>query len=176
MTALALAAAGGDRRALEQWVRETQADVWRFLAHLTDTRVADDLTQETYLRAFGSLPRFAGKSSSRAWLLSIARRVAVDRVRSAKARPRVAERVDWQEAADRDAARGSGADELVELRILLDTLEPQRREALVLTQVLGYSYAEAGEVCGVPVGTIRSRVARAREDLMASGFEQNDVG
>ena len=48
---------------------------------------------------------------------------------------------------------------------LLAGLDPQRRAAFVLTQLLGLSYAEAGEVCGCPVGTIRSRVARARADL-----------
>ncbi|WP_020496035.1 sigma-70 family RNA polymerase sigma factor [Sciscionella marina] len=169
VTALALTAARGDSCALEAWVRETQADVWRFLAHLVDSAAADDLTQETYLRAFGSLSRFAGRSSSRAWLLSIARRVAVDRVRAARARPRIAEHIDWQAAAEqRGSSAEPGPDEQVELRILLDQLDPQRREALILTQVLGYSYTEAAQVCSVPVGTIRSRVARAREDLIAA--------
>jgi RNA polymerase sigma-70 factor, ECF subfamily len=45
---------------------------------------------------------------------------------------------------------------------------PERREAFVLTQVAGLSYAEAAEICGCPVGTIRSRVARAREDLVVA--------
>ena len=56
----------------------------------------------------------------------------------------------------------------MEVRLLLDGLAPQRREALMLTQVLGLSYAEAAEISGCPVGTIRSRVARAREDLTAA--------
>jgi RNA polymerase sigma-70 factor (ECF subfamily) len=50
--------------------------------------------------------------------------------------------------------------------MLLDGLDSDRRQALLLTQVLGLSYAEAAEVCGCPVGTIRSRVARARTDLL----------
>jgi RNA polymerase sigma-70 factor (ECF subfamily) len=164
-TALAMAAGRGDRRALEDWVRATQADVWRFLAHLTDAGAADDLTQETYLRAFGSLRRFAGRSSSRTWLLAIARRVVVDRIRSASARPKIAD-VDWQAAAERTRDPAAGFEEVVELGLLLDGLEPERREVLVLTQVLGLSYAEAAEVCGCPVGTVRSRIARAREDLV----------
>ena len=57
-------------------------------------------------------------------------------------------------------------DEGVVLRRLLVDLPPQRREAFVATQMLGLSYAEAAEVCDCPVGTIRSRVARAREDLI----------
>jgi RNA polymerase sigma-70 factor (ECF subfamily) len=165
VTALALSAGRGDRRALEEWVRATQADVWRFLAHLTDAAAADDLTQETYLRAFGSLRRFAGRSSSRTWLLSIARRVVVDQIRAAGARPKIAD-TDWEAAADRTRDPAAGFEELVELGLLLDGLEPERREVLVLTQVLGLSYAEAADVCGCPVGTVRSRVARARDDLL----------
>ena len=64
----------------------------------------------------------------------------------------------------------------MELNVLLDQLQPDRREALVLTQVLGLSYAEAAEVCGCPVGTIRSRVARARDDLDALQTEQERRG
>jgi RNA polymerase sigma-70 factor (ECF subfamily) len=175
VTALALAAGRGDQRALEEWVRATQADVWRFVAHLADVRSADDLTQETYLRAFGSLRRFAGRSSSRAWLLSIARRAAVDQVRSAAARPRIADS-DWEAALERrrPGHRASGFEGVVELRMLLDGLDEDRREVLVLTQVLGLSYAEAAQVCGCPVGTIRSRVARAREDLLDATRERDD--
>lgn len=59
---------------------------------------------------------------------------------------------------------------------LLDRLDPDRREAFVLTQLLGLSYAEAAEVAGCPVGTIRSRVARARADLVDSpaGVKEDD--
>ncbi|MEU3628047.1 RNA polymerase subunit sigma [Amycolatopsis coloradensis] len=178
VTALALDAARGDRRALEDWVRATQADVWRFVAHLSDVSAADDLTQETYLRAFGSLRRFAGRSSSRTWLLSIARRVVVDRIRAASARPKLAD-VDWEATAERRGARQAegvaGFEDLVELRMLLDGLDPERREVLVLTQVLGLSYAEAAEVCGCPVGTVRSRIARAREDLLEAGRERDSI-
>ncbi|WP_420807878.1 RNA polymerase sigma factor SigC [Amycolatopsis antarctica] len=178
-TELALAAGRGDQAALEAWVRATQADVWRFVAHLTGVAVADDLTQETYLRAFGSLPRFAGRSSSRTWLLSIARRVTIDQIRSASVRPRVAGNVDWEPAAEQNDARrhrsGAGFEDTVELGVLLDGLDAQRREALVLTQLLGMSYAEAAEVCGCPVGTVRSRVARAREDLLSARDERDNA-
>lgn len=174
MTELALAAGRGDRAALEALVRATQGDVWRFLAHLSDVRSADDLTQETYLRAFGSLHRFAARSSARSWLLSIARRVVVDQWRAAAARPRNAD-VDWAAAVERGTDRGAGFEEVVELRILLGGLHPQRREVLVLTQVLGLSYGEAAEVLDCPVGTVRSRVARAREDLLAAAVENDSA-
>jgi RNA polymerase sigma-70 factor (ECF subfamily) len=168
-TAWALAAGEGDRSAAESFILATQRDAWRFLAHLTNPGHADDLTQETYLRAFLSLPRFAGRSTARTWLLSIARRVAADHLRGAYRRPRTSARADWVAEADRAQHRGRdriGFEDLVELNQLLDELDPLRRQALVLTQVLGFGYAEAARVCGCPVGTIRSRVARARIDLL----------
>lgn len=177
LTVLAMAAGRGDRHAFEQWVRALQADVWRFHAYRAGANVADDLTQETFVRAFGSLPRFAGRSTSRAWLLSIARRVIVDSIRSAVARPRLHAGEDWEAVAEQRAAQqrsGRTFEDVIEVRMLLDDLDPERREALVLTQMLGLSYQEAADACGVPVGTIRSRIARAREDLLAAGRVRDD--
>jgi RNA polymerase sigma-70 factor (ECF subfamily) len=176
VTRWALAAGTGDRDALERFVRATQRDVWRFLAHLTDVGLADDLAQETYARALPSLRRFAGRSSARTWLLVIARRVVVDHIRMAQSRPRLSSGADWVREADRQAA-DTGFEDTVALNMLLDALDPDRREALVLTQVLGLPYAEAADVAGCPVGTIRSRVARARDDLLRSaGDEATEAG
>lgn len=170
MTALALAAGAGDRDALERFVRSTQRDVWRLVAHLGGIGVADDLTQEVYLRALRSLPGFEGRSSARTWLLSIARRTVVDHIRAAVARPSIAWSADYLLASDADRyakhTRSAGFEDVVELNVMLAGLAPERREALLLTQVLGLSYAEAAEVAGCPIGTVRSRVARAREDLI----------
>lgn len=179
-TAWALAAGAGDRDAAEAFVRATQREVWTLLAHLTDPHRADDLTQETYLRAFGSLPRFAGRSSGRTWLLSIARRVVVDHIRSRYRQPH-AVGGDWVPVADRNQLRGyeqaPGFEDVVEAHRLLAGLDPARREALVLTQMCGLDYAEAAQVCGCPIGTIRSRVARARADLLrATGAGRSHTG
>jgi RNA polymerase sigma-70 factor, ECF subfamily len=168
VTRWALAAGRGDLAARERFVRATQRDVWRFVAYLAGVQVADDLTQETYVRALGSLHRFSGRSSARTWLLSIARRVAVDDYRASRTRPRLADTEDWQGAADQAQQPGiPGFEDGVALADLLDGLVADRRIAFVLTQTLGLSYAEAAQVCRCPVGTIRSRVARAREDLVA---------
>jgi RNA polymerase sigma-70 factor (ECF subfamily) len=168
-TELALAAGGGDREALAEFVRATQRDLWRFVAHLSGADSAEDLAQETYLRAIASLPRFTGQSSARTWLLAIARRVSIDHIRRAMARPRISPLADWVAAADRAAGQQRcGQEDIVELNLLLGGLCPQQREALVLTQVIGMSYAEAADVMGCQVGTIRSRVARAREELIAA--------
>lgn len=177
LTRCALAAADGNRAALEQFVRATQRDVWRFIAHLTHVALADDLAQETFLRALRALPRFEGRSSARTWLLSIARRVIADHHRTAMRRPQIADAADVTHAADAQVtaayAGAPGFEDIVELNLLLSDLIPERREALVLTQVLGLSYAEVAEICSCPVGTVRSRIARARSDLLAASTENN---
>ncbi len=175
VTQLALAAGRGDPVALEGFIKATQRDVWRSVAYLGDPGTADDLTQETFLRAISALPRFSGRSSARTWLLSIARRVVVDQIRHSQVRPRAQYGVDVEKMLD-SHHRAGGFENVVELRILLDGLEEDRRQALLLTQVLGLSYAEAAEVCGCPVGTIRSRVARAREDLLAAADRDERAG
>jgi RNA polymerase sigma-70 factor (ECF subfamily) len=175
VTGLALAAGRGDRAALDQFIRATERDVWRTVAFLADPGSADDLTQETYLRALGALPRFAGRSSARTWLLSIARRVVVDQVRRNQARPRTTSQIELDGLLS-GSQPGARFEDVVEIRMLLDGLESDRRDALVLTQVLGLSYSEAAEVCGCPLGTIRSRVARARDDLIAATRRDDRVG
>ncbi|GAU71265.1 putative RNA polymerase ECF-type sigma factor [Streptomyces sp. NBRC 110611] len=170
VTEWALAAARtGDREAIEQFIRATRRDVWRFVAHLSgDVEGADDLSQETYLRALTSLPRFMGRSSARIWLLSIARRVVVDRYRSVASRPPITHTADWQTVAEGAQPCGlPGFEEGVALLDLLEALDAARREAFILTQLLGLPYAEAATAVGCPVGTVRSRVARAREDMTA---------
>lgn len=160
LTTTLLRARRGDSAAASDFVRATQADVWRLCAHLGSRADADDLTQETYARAFASLHRFAGRSAARTWLLSIARRVCADAVRAA-VRGRAVDRSGLHStAAPVDPA------EAASVRAVLATLDAERREAFVLTQIVGLSYAEAADVCACPVGTIRSRVARARADLV----------
>ncbi|MYT34031.1 sigma-70 family RNA polymerase sigma factor [Streptomyces sp. MspMP-M5] len=169
VTGWALAARDGDERAVEQFVRATQLDVRRYVTHLSgEAQAADDLVQDTYVRALRGLPRFEGRSSARTWLLTIARRVVADRIRTHAVRPRLSATDDWQSAAERVQPRGvPGFEEGIALAELLAALTPQRREAFVLTQLLGLPYAAAAGVMGCPVGTVRSRVARARETLIA---------
>ena len=162
-TGWALAARDGDPVAQAAFVRATQAEVWRFAAALVDADSADDLTQETYLRAFRALPSFQGRSSARTWLLGIARRACADHLRTVVRRRRLDERLAAHAHTGHphpDPAGQLGAVDLVR------RLPAERRGAFVLTQLLGLSYAEAAAVEGVPVGTIRSRVARARTDLV----------
>lgn len=159
LTPLLLRARAGDRLALAAFIRRSQADVWRLCAHLAGGEEADDLTQEVYARAWSALPAWRGEAAARTWLLAIARRVCADTLRAARRRRLLAARL----SPPVDVPDPAGA---VALHRLLATLRPDRRLAFVLTQLLGLSYAETAAVCGCPVGTIRSRVARARTDLV----------
>jgi RNA polymerase sigma-70 factor (ECF subfamily) len=164
LTALAMAAAEGDRVAMTAFVRGTQPEVWRVCARLGDRVDADDLTQEVYLRALPALERFRGDASARTWLLQIARHVCADHVRRSTRRRALADRVS-RRTSEVDLVEAPRTGEL-DLEDAIQALSSDRREAFVLTQITGLSYAEAAEVCAVPIGTIRSRVARARADLL----------
>jgi RNA polymerase sigma-70 factor, ECF subfamily len=166
LTATARAAARGDRAALAALVQRTQEDVWRLCAHLVDPAAADDLAQETYLRAIPGLRKFRGDAPVRTWLLAIARRVCAAEIGIRSRDRQLAARlaamppgVMRQQEPEPSAQAAAG--------LLIAALDPDRRAAFVLTQMLGCSYAEAAAICDCPVGTIRSRVARAREDLVA---------
>ncbi len=161
MTRLAIAARDGDRLALRAFIEASQAEVWRFVVHQVGRGDADDVTLDAFVRAWRALPSFRQESSARTWLLAIARRACVDAQRHRFRRARLSAALkDHVRVAQADAASSKTLDGLV------DGLDVSLREAFVLTQLLGYSYAEAAEIAGVPVGTIRSRVARARAKLV----------
>lgn len=166
LTSLARAAGRGDRAALARLVRQTQGDVWRLCAHLVDPASADDLAQDTYLRAIPALRGFRGEAPARTWLLAIARRACAAEISARSRDRRLAARVA---AMPRGTLAQSPAEPGAQAAAddLLSALEPDRRAAFILTQVLGCSYAEAAVICDCPIGTIRSRVARARDDLVA---------
>jgi RNA polymerase sigma-70 factor (ECF subfamily) len=166
VTALALAARDGDRVALSDFIRRTWPDVARLAGALAGRDHAEDVAQDTYVRALRALPAFRADASARTWLLSIARRTAADAVRSATRRRRLTRLLSGH-AGSGDADGAPLCDGVLTDQALAG-LDLDRRAAFVLTQLLGFDYAGAAEVCGVPVGTIRSRVARAREQLVTA--------
>lgn len=156
---LALAARDGDQVALAEFVRRSQAQVGKLCWHLAGRDLADDVTQDTYLRAIGSLRAYRGDASARTWLLSIARRASADALRRTVRRRRLMSRLAHARPTPVPSPTAP-------LDLLLGSLDSDRRDAFVLTQLVGLTYGEAAEVCGCPVGTIRSRVARARDVLV----------
>jgi RNA polymerase sigma-70 factor (ECF subfamily) len=167
LTRLFLAARDGDRTALLHAIRAAQPDVWRLAYHLAGPDDADDVTQDTFVRAWKALPAFRGDSSARTWLLAIARRACADHVRRTTRRRRLHARIEHEaNAVTRPAGGATDPGDGYVLGALVDELPTDQREAFVLTQVVGCSYLEAAAACGVPIGTIRSRVSRAREHLV----------
>lgn len=154
-------AAEGDGVALAELVRQTQPIIWSVCRALGTPGEEADLVQETYLRAIRSLGSYRGEAPARAWLLSIARHVCADHVRRRQRQRRLIDKLE-RHADHSHVAPTDSVDDL------LEALHPDRREAFVLTQYAGLGYEEAAAVIGCPVGTIRSRVSRARADLLAA--------
>ena len=132
--------------------------------------VADDLVQETLLKAWAARKRFQAGTNMRAWTFIILRNLYLSQMRRARFKG------EWDDlVADRLLAAPASQDKHVDLadmkRALLHLPQPQR-EALILVGAGGFAYEEAAEICGVAVGTIKSRVARGRvalEGLMSEG-------
>lgn len=156
----ALKARDGDRVALEGLLRLVQGDVWRLCRYMVDKQSADDLAQDTLIKMVGSLHRLGPEHNVRAWTLGIARHVCLDEIRRRQRRRRL--QSDYEGTRP---ATSSHDDTSLPIRELISQLNPDRRDAFVLTQVVGLSYDEVAQVCECPVGTVRSRVARARIDL-----------
>lgn len=153
--------------ALDRFVRSIQPDVWRFCAYLTRPEDADDLAQEALVRVVSNLPRWH-RGPVMAWVLGVCRNVCFDHLRK-RTRRRTSPVADIR---GRVAPASDGA---VDTALLLAALPLGQREAIVLTQLIGLQYAEAAAVIGCPIGTVRSRVARGREALVAAD-ESADTG
>jgi RNA polymerase sigma-70 factor (ECF subfamily) len=162
LTRLFVDARDGDRLALSSAIRATQGDVWRLAASLVGPGDADDVTQDVYLRMYRALPGFRADASARTWLFVIVRRACVDLLRRRGRQRRLSDSL----APDVIDPTVCGPDTTVPIDAIIRGLPPDRRDAFVLTQLLGCSYEETAQICEVPVGTIRSRVARAREQLV----------
>ena len=127
--------------------------------------LADDLVQETLLKAWAARTRFQAGTNMRAWTFIILRNLYLSQMRRARFKG------EWDDlVADRILAAPASQDKHVELadmqRALLHLPQPQR-EALILVGAGGFAYEEAAEICKVAVGTIKSRVARGRVALEA---------
>ena len=126
---------------------------------------ADDLVQETLVRALTSIDSFRPGTNLAAWLFTILRNHFRSEYRK---RRREVEDVDGRHTESlRSQPEQMGHVELAEFREALAKLPPDQREALVLVGASGFSYEEAAEICGCAVGTIKSRVNRARSKLAA---------
>lgn len=124
---------------------------------------ADDLVQEAVLRAWTARDTFVPGTNLKAWLFTIARNHFLNDLRRARRETQLEEgQAETSLVSDADQEEGLN---LGDLNRALNRLPPERREALLLVGASGFSYEEAAQVCGVAVGTIKSRVARGRAQL-----------
>lgn len=175
----------GNLDAFNRLVLQYQDQVYR-QAHwmLGDPHAADDICQETFLRAFQKLHLFRD-GSFRGWLLRIAQRLCLDELRRRKRRHTMPLEVPDAEGneyspADWQAEQSESPEELAEGSITLslihqsiEHLSPEYRSVIILVDLQGFDYAQTAELLAIPLGTVKSRLARARfqlrQALLASG-------
>jgi RNA polymerase sigma-70 factor (ECF subfamily) len=175
----------GDLEAFNRLVLQYQDQVYRqSYWMLGDPQAADDICQETFLRAFQKLRSFRD-GSFRGWLLRIAQRLCLDELRRRKRRQILPlelpdaegneySLVDWQaEQRESPEELAEGASILRLIHQSLENLNPEYRSVITLVDLQGYDYTQASEVLAIPLGTVKSRLARARFQvrgaLLASG-------
>jgi RNA polymerase sigma-70 factor (ECF subfamily) len=147
-------------------VRRHYPAVWRvaFLS-VREEMAAEELAQDTFLRAYSAIAGWRGDASLRTWLATICRRLCIDRARL--------KQLDTVVPPDLEAVAGSTSetealDDRFDLRAALDRLPADDREAFLLVHHYGYSSFETATLLGVPASTVRSRVGRAKDRLAAA--------
>lgn len=142
--------------AFEQMVRDCARPLASYANTLTNDRMlAEEAVQETFIRAWRYWPTFRGDSSHMTWLVTICRRVMVDLARKQRTHEPLPDNV--VDARDDFAATA--------INDLVRELPVAQREVVVMCAMLGFDYESAADIIGVPVGTVRSRLSRARETL-----------
>jgi RNA polymerase sigma-70 factor (ECF subfamily) len=163
----------GEPRALRRLVEAYQQPVWSLCVALAGPD-GEDLAQETFMRVIGAIDRFdpSRPPGLRVWILCIARRLCQDRARhralGVEISPREPDRID---AADPAAGPEENVAAMrLEAKLLgaMTALPLEQRAAIALYEWEGLDYEEIAEIEGVPVGTVRSRLARARATLRAA--------
>ena len=154
-------ARAGDRHSFGLLVRHCQGDVWRLVFHLVrNETLADDVTQDAFVRAFRFLPGYRAEAKFSTWLYSIARNCAMDELRRAARRRKVVERLG---TPDETTVTDPGV--VLEVREAIAALPDDLREPLILIDLLGNSYKDAATILSSAEGTVKSRVHRARMAL-----------
>ena len=162
---LVAAAVTGDEQAFASLVRlhadAVYGHAFRFFG---DRQIAEDATQEVFVKVFRTLAGFDGRAKFSTWLYRVTRNVCLDMARAGRRVPQPVDPVTFEPLSAADFA-----DDVVfaeELERAMRVLAPEDRDALGAVTLFGLSYADAGEALGVPTGTVKSRVFRARRTLM----------
>jgi len=176
--ALIDAARRGDVGAFEALVRRHHHTLYRFALGIArgNEAAAADLLQEALVKAFLNIGRFEGRSSFSSWLWRIIRNEYTDEIRRSHGEPCSLEEVG--EIADPAATpeEGSFAEERRQILWRMLTALPQIfADVVILIELMGLSYEEAAQYLGIPIGSVRSRLARARERLVAMAQKEREL-
>lgn len=177
---------GGDANAFETLVLEYEKNVYNIALRMTgNSEDAADMTQEAFIKAYNSLQSFRGDSKFSVWLYRIVSNVCLDFLRSKNRRPTVSLSVedDDGEDAQLDVADESQSPELLLDRKLtrdsvrrgLDSLPPDYRQILMLREIQGLSYDEIAQALSLEVGTVKSRIFRARKRLCTFLIDDGNI-
>ena len=177
---------GGDANAFETLVLEYEKNVYNIALRMTgNSEDAADMTQEAFINAYNSLQSFRGDSKFSVWLYRIVSNVCLDFLRSKNRRPTVSLSVedDDGEDAQLDVADESQSPELLLDRKLtrdsvrrgLDSLPPDYRQILLLREIQGLSYDEIAQALSLEVGTVKSRIFRARKRLCTFLIDDGNI-
>lgn len=152
----------GEPQAQRDLVLRTQDRMYRLLVRLVGVQDAEDVAQQVYLQVFRQLHRFKGDSSFGTWLYRVTVNEAMQYLRRKSRRKWTA--LNWEpQESNSDRCRQCETRELLD-RALAE-IEPELRTIFVLREVEGLSYEAIGAAVGIPMGTVASRLSRARHDL-----------
>lgn len=151
----------GDEQAFAQLIRHTQPIAAKVIASLGQSQHREDLIQDTYLKVWNQRNTYRGDASINAWIAGIARNTTIDFIRKSV---RTKNLLNALESSYRDSS--VQPDLSPEYEDLLAVTSAENSEAFLLTQFVGLSYEEASHVLQCPIGTVRSRIARARSALL----------
>ena len=161
----------GEPDAFDALIARWHGPLWQYIRRMTGSdEDAQDLQQEVWIRAFRGIARLRDGSRLRGWLFGIAHRVLMDRLRHAYATPPMSE-LDPADLVSGPESLDDEAD-LVALETALGALPAVERDALTLFYLRDLSLAEISEALNVPVGTVKSRLFRARRLLRAAMREE----
>jgi RNA polymerase sigma-70 factor (ECF subfamily) len=159
----------GDLAAFEQLVERHRDVVFRVAARVVGPEDAEDVSQDAFLRAFHRLDRFRGEGNFRSWLLQIAHNAALTAI--GRRHPEPIEEIEQldsepQEGERSPASRLESSERRTRLESKIRLLRPEHRAVLVLRDVEGLSYEEVGRVTEMPIGSVKGRLHRARDELI----------
>ena len=135
---------------------------------LHDRGLAEDVVQETMVRAWESMGTFRGDASTRTWVLRIAHNTAISALRRRRDRAVAPEDLPEHAGGDDPSDRATGRANLAAVRTALDALDEVSRSIVVLREVEGLSYQQIADTLDVPVPTVKTRLLRARRALQAA--------